>query len=43
MEIKNKLTVTIGVRGRGKWGKEGGESSRNKYKGPMDRDNGGED
>ena len=38
MEIKNKLTVT---RGEGDKGTEGEGSSRNMYKGPMDKDNQG--
>ena len=37
MEIKNKLTVKQGEGGGGKWGKEEGGSSRNMYKGPMDK------
>ena len=37
MEIKNKLTVTRAEGEGGKWGKEGKGSSRNMYKGPMDK------
>ena len=43
-EIKNKLTVHRGVGGGGEQGIEGEGSSRNMYKGPMDKANsGGED
>ena len=37
IEIKNKLTVTRGKRGEGQRGKEGEGSSRNMYKGHMDK------
>ena len=42
MEIKNNLTVTIGLEGGGIWGKEGKGSSRNMYKEPLDKAKGGE-
>ena len=37
IEIKNKLRVTRREGGQGYWGKEGEGSSRNMYKGPMDK------
>ena len=37
MELKNKLTVTRGEGRGGQRGKEGKGSSRNMYKGPMDK------
>ena len=40
-EIKNKLTVIRGDGGEGQWGEEGEGSSRNMYKGHMDKANGG--
>ena len=39
MEIKNKLTVTKGRRVTGE--RKGRVKSRNMYKGPMDKGNGG--
>ena len=41
MEIKNKVTVTRGKEEGKKWGKEGKRSSKNMYKGPMDKAKGG--
>ena len=40
MEVKNKLTVTSGEWGRGQWGEKGEGSSRNMFKGPMDKPKG---
>ena len=41
MEIKNKLMVTRGAEGGEERGTEGEGLSRNMYKGPVDKDNGG--
>ena len=43
MEIKDKLTVSGGEQGGGQQWKEGEGPSRNMYKEPMDKDNGGGD
>ena len=44
IEIRNKLTVTRGEETKGITGKKEGEgSSRNMYKGPMDKAKGGSD
>ena len=43
IEIRNKLAVTRGEQGGGLQGKEGEGSSRNMYKGPMDKAKGGKD
>ena len=42
MEIKNKLTVTRGKGGGDNGGKKGRIESRNMYKEPTDKDEGGE-
>ena len=41
MEIKNKLTVTRGVREGDNGERRGRVKSRNMYKGPKDKDNSG--